>query len=85
MEPLNNLLKRLRLSLGRDAESKEIIVSSIKDAVGFEVRIKDISIAGDILRITTTPTKRSEINLNQSKILELIRSRSNLKLNKILY
>ena len=85
MEPLGKLLGKIRKALAGSALEKELIVESVKDVTGFEVRVADISIKGKNIFIKTTPPKRSEINLHEKEILQKIQSKTGLKLEKILY
>ncbi len=85
MESLGKLLGKLKQVLGQDTLSRETILECVRDLLGFEIRTQDISIKGDTLRIQTTPAKRNEISLNESKILEAVRSKTNLNLKRIVY
>jgi len=85
MEPLERLLQKIKNSLNKDTQIKEVVATSVKEMLGFELSLKDISIKSDTLFIKTGPSKRNEIKLNESKLLTLIQTKSDLKLKRILY
>lgn len=85
MDDLKNLLNRFRKSLDRDVETREEVFSAIREVLGFEVRLADISVKGTTLYIKTSPPKRSEIALHKNRILEEVRKRTGLRLEEIAY
>lgn len=85
MQTISKLLERFSRSLGRDVVAKEAVVACIKEFCGFEISSDNISIKDGAVRIKATPAKKSEINLNEEKILNKLRERTGQKISKILY
>jgi hypothetical protein len=85
MRDLSHLLKRFKESLDKDVVAREEIASCVKDLLGFEVRLADISIKGDTLRIKTSPPKRNAIKLEEAKLLREIQHKTKLNLKRISY
>ena len=85
MEGLDNLLNRFKRSLGQDVLMREIVAKCIKDTLGFDIRLEDISVKGGNLRIKTSPAKRNAIKLEEGKILAQARTETGINLTKILY
>ena len=85
MKTISSLLERFSRSLGKDVLAKNVVIACIKEFCGFEISPDDISIKDGTLRIKTTPAKKSEINLNETKILNAVRERTSQKILKILY
>lgn len=85
MEGLDKLLTRLKKSLDQDVEEREIVAKIIKEVVKFDIRLEDISIKGDTLRIKTSPVKKNEIKLYDSAILAKVGGETKLKLKRIAY
>lgn len=85
MEELNKLLGRVKQSLDRDVNDREIVALCIREIFGFDVRLEDISIKNDTLRIQTSPVKRNEIKLKEDALLEKVSQRTKLKLKNVAY
>ncbi|MBX4198828.1 hypothetical protein KW800_00940 [Candidatus Parcubacteria bacterium] len=85
MEGLDNLLNRFKRSLGRDVETREIVARCVKDATGLDIRLEDISVKNDTLRIKTSPTKRNSIKLEEAKVLSQARLETKINFKKIVY
>lgn len=85
MEELGDLLGRIKHSLDKDAETREVVSVCIREVAGFDVRLEDISIKNRTVRIQTTPAKRNEIKLKEAKLLSLIRVRTNLDIENVTY
>ncbi|MBX4195782.1 hypothetical protein KW796_02415 [Candidatus Parcubacteria bacterium] len=85
MKGLGSLLDRFKDSLDKDIASREMIAECIKEAAGLDIRLEDISIKNDTLRIRTSPVKRSEINLHEAEILKLSALKTKLNLKRITY
>lgn len=85
MEPLDNLLSKIKKSLLGDLLVREEVSRLINNALGIDIIPKDISIQGTTLRIKTSPAKRNEIKLNQERILTEIKLKTKLNLKEILY
>lgn len=85
MKTISSLLERFSRSLGKDVLAKEAVIASVKQCCGFEISPDDTSIKDGNLRIKTSPAKKSEINLNEAKILNAVREKTGQKITKILY
>ncbi len=85
MENLQTLLRRIKDALGKDSFSKETVLSCVKDVSGVSLDLKDVLIKGDAIHIRTTPSRRSEIKLNEVRILDAIKNKTNLNLKRIYY
>lgn len=85
MKGLTDLIGRIKDSLDKDASTRESIANCIKEELGFDLRLEDISIKGGQLRIQTSPAKKNEIKLNETRVLEKIRVRTKLNIQNITY
>jgi len=85
MKTISSLLERFSRSLGKDVLAKNVIIACIKEYCGFEISPDDITIKDGTLRIKTSPAKKSEINLNEAKILKAVREQTGQNITKILY
>lgn len=85
MDDLGDLLGRIKDSLDKDASLRESVAECIKEELGFDVRLGDISIKGDTIRIQTSPAKKNEIKLHDERILNKIVSKTGLNIKRITY
>jgi len=85
MQNISKLLERFSRSLGRDVVAKGAVIDCVKEFCRFELSPDDIIIKDGTLRIKATPAKKSEINLNEAKILNKLREQIGQKITKILY
>lgn len=85
MDGIGDLLGRIKDSLDKDASLRESAALCIKEELGFDVRLADISIKGEVLRIQTSPAKRNEIKLHEAEILNKIKAKINLNIKRIAY
>lgn len=85
MLDLGKLLDRFKDSLDRDVRTREAVAECIKEALGFDVRLEDISIKGDTLRIQTSPAKRNEIKLHEARVLEAVIAKTKQNLKRVAY
>lgn len=85
MKNLSDLLSRIKLTLDKDAEERELVANYIKENLRFDLDPQNVSIKNDSLVIKTTPVKRNEIRMHEREILSLVRSSTGLNLKRILY
>ena len=85
MDGIGDLLGRIKDSLDKDASTRERVAECIKEVAGFDVRLEDISLKGDTLRISTSPVKKNEIKLREEKILSMVQGRTKLNIKRITY
>lgn len=85
MDDLGSLLGRFKDSLDKDSSIREAVAVVIKEELGFDVRLEDISLKGSTLYIHTSPAKRSEIKLHEKAILNKSAERTGLDLKQIAY
>lgn len=85
MKDLGDLLNRFKRSLDKDVEGREIVTSVVKEVVGFDIRLEDVSFKANTVRIKTSPAKRSAIKLEDMRILALVRERTKLAIDRIVY
>lgn len=82
---IEKLLERYRNSLDKDSSFKKVVIEVIQESLGFSLKPNEISLSGDVLRIQTSPTKRSEINLHEQELLQKICLKTGTNIRKILY
>ena len=85
MDGLRDLLKRFERSLGRDREDRERVSEVIRTVAGIEIQPGKISFKDRTVRISTTPVKKSEIELHREEILSQIKRATGLSLDVLLY
>lgn len=83
MHSLSKFLERIKNSLDISSFNKDGVQSEIKRITFVQVDTKDIDIKGDVLWIKTTPTRMTEIKLNEEKVLESASRVLNQKISKI--
>lgn len=85
MKDIGDLLNRFKKSLDKDVGMREAVAECVKEILKFDIRLQDVTLKADTIRIKTSPAKRNAIKLEEAKILSQIRLRTKLNLNKILY
>ncbi len=83
MHSLSKFLERIKNSLDISSFNKDGVQAEIKRITFVQVDTKDIDIKGDVLWIKTTPTRMTEIKLNEEKVLESASRVLNQKISKI--
>lgn len=85
MKDLGDLLNRFKRSLDRDIEVREAVAMCVKEVLGFDIRLQDVMLKADTIRIKTSPAKRNAIKLEESRLLAKICLRTKLNLQRIVY
>lgn len=85
MHSLSKLLERIKKSLDSGSEQKEIIQKIIESQTFIKIDTKELLIKGDTLWVTTSPTKRVEIKMNEERLLDLLGRELGLALKRISY
>lgn len=62
---------------------KENIVKTIKEKIGVEISVKDITLKNNVITIKMSPLLRSEVFMKKKKILDEINSNQSIKVNDI--
>lgn len=85
MLDIRNLLGRIKQSLDKDSVNKEIVIISIKEKTRIELKPEEISFSARNIQIKTSPVKRNEIAFNEQAILNEVRIKTGLSLERIVY
>jgi hypothetical protein len=85
MKDLGDLLNRFKRSLDKDVEGREAVTTCVRDLLGFDIRLQDVTFKAHTIRIKTSPAKRNAIKLEEERLLSLIRLKTNLNIDRILY
>ncbi len=70
MYSIGKFLERIKNSLDISSLNKDAVQTEILRLSGVVIDTKDIDIKGDVLWLKTSPTKMTEIKLNEEKIIE---------------
>ncbi len=85
MYSLNKFLERIKNSLDISTVNKNAIQSEIERVTRVIIDTKDIDIKGDVLWLKTTPTRMTEIKMNESLLLDSLGRILNQRVSRISY
>ena len=75
MDHINSFFSKLVKSIGSSDEKYGIIISILKESIGFEIDKKNIRIYGDTIYIRENPILKNEIFFKKKEILSQIAER----------